>query len=99
MKEMILPSGKKATIKDGKGRDLLNAQRKAKSAEEIAYALLAELTEIEGQKLIYEDILEMDIKDVLALQMEIMGNFQFPQPSISSTSAKQQAGDLEKSKK
>lgn len=99
MKEMILPSGKKATIKDGKGRDLLNAQRKAKSAEEIVYALLAELAEIDGQKLIYEDILEMDIKDVLALQMEIMGNFQFPQPSISSISQKQQAGDLEKSKK
>lgn len=99
MKEMILPSGKKATIKDGKGRDLLEAQRKAKSSEEIAYALLAELAEIEGQKLIYEDILEMDIKDVLALQMEIMGNFQFPQPSISSTSQKQQAGDLERSKK
>lgn len=99
MKEMILPSGKKATIKDGKGRDLLNSQRKAKSAEEIAYALLAELTEIDGQKLIYEDILEMDIKDVLALQMEIMGNFQFPQPSILSTSQKQQDGDLEKSKK
>lgn len=99
MREVILPSGKKATIKDGKGRDLLNAQRKAKSAEEIAYALLAELTEIEGQKLIYEDILEMDIKDVIALQMEIMGNFQFPQPSISSTSQKQQAGGSEKLKK
>lgn len=99
MKELILPSGKKAAIKNGKGRDLLNAQRKAKSPEEIAYALLAELAEIDGQKLAYEDILEMDIKDVLALQIEITGNFQFPQPSISSTSQEQQAGDSEKSKK
>ena len=32
---LTLPSGKTATIKDGKGRDLLNAQRKAKSPEEI----------------------------------------------------------------
>lgn len=99
MKEIILPSGKKATVKDGKGRDLLNAQRKSKSTEEIVYALLAELTEVEGQKLVYEDILDMDLKDVLALQIEVLGNFQFPQPSISSTFAKQQAGESEKSKK
>lgn len=99
MKKITLPSGKQVVIKDGKGRDLLNAQRKAKTAEEIVYALLAELTEIDGQKLIYEDILEMDIKDVLALQMEVLGNFQFPQPSISSISQEQQAGNLERSKK
>lgn len=99
MKEIMLASGKKATIRDGKGRDLLNAQRKAKSPEEITYALLAELIEIEGQRLVYEDVLEMDLKDVLGLQLEIMGNFQLPQPSTSSTSQKQQAGDSEKSKK
>ncbi|MFN3396497.1 MAG: hypothetical protein ACK4Z9_06865 [Thermodesulfovibrionales bacterium] len=99
MKEIVLPSGKRATIKDGKGRDLLNAQRKVKSPEEILYALLAELTEIDGQRLVYEDILEMDLQDVLALQMEIAGNFQFPPPNTLSTLQKQQDGALGRSKK
>lgn len=99
MNEIILPSGKRAVIKEGKGRDLLNAQRKAKSAEEIVYALLAELVEIEGEKLVYEDIFEMNIKDVIVLQAELMGNFQFPQPSTLSFSQKQQAGESEKLKK
>jgi len=99
MKEIILPSGKKATIREGKGKDLLNAQRKARSAEEILYALLAELTEIDGQKLIYEDLLELDLKDVLALQSAVVGDFFSYQPSTLSTSQELQAGESQKSKK
>lgn len=75
-KEVKLPSGKQAIIKDGKGKDLLQAQIKAKNSEEIPYALIAELCEIEGQMLVYEDILEMDLSDVLVLQAEISGKFQ-----------------------
>ena len=69
-KELILSSGKTAVIKDGKGIDLLHAQQNAKTSEEIPYALIAELCEIEGQKLVYEDILELDLPDVLTLQAE-----------------------------
>ncbi len=72
-KTLTLPSGKIATIKDGKGIDLLHAQMKAKSSEEIPYALIAELTEIEGQALVYEDILELDLPDVIELQTAISG--------------------------
>lgn len=75
-KELTLPSGKIAIIEKGKGKDLLQAQMKAKSSDEIPYALIAELTEIDGQKLVYEDILEMDLEDVLALQGEITGKLQ-----------------------
>lgn len=75
-KTLILPSGKTATIKQGKGYDLLQAQMKAKNSEEIPYALIAELAEIDGQALVYEDILEMDLSDVVALQGEISGKFQ-----------------------
>lgn len=75
MKEIKLPSGKKAKIREGKGRDLLNAWRKAKNSDEIVFALIAELVEIEGKKVIYEDLLEMDLKDVIAIQAEVMGNF------------------------
>lgn len=77
-KTLILPSGKTATIRPGKGHDLLQAQMKAKNSEEIPYALIAELSEIDGQALVYEDILEMDLSDVIALQGEISGKFQTP---------------------
>lgn len=75
-KTLTLPSGKVAMIENGKGRDLLQAQMKAKTADEIPYALIAELVEIDGQKLVYEDILELDLEDVIALQAEVSGKLQ-----------------------
>lgn len=75
-KTITLPSGKIATVRQGRGFDLLQAQIKAKTSEEIPYALIAELTEIDGQKLVYEDILELDLTDVIALQAELSGKFQ-----------------------
>lgn len=79
-KTLTLPSGKTAVIRNGKGNDLLQAQMKAKNSEEIPYALIAELAEIDGQALVYEDILEMDLPDVVALQGEISGKFQAAKP-------------------
>ncbi len=67
MKHINLPSGKKAKIDDGKGYHLLQSQRKAKATDEIPYALIAELTEIDGQKLPYEDILQLSLLDVSTL--------------------------------
>lgn len=75
-KILTLPSGKIATFEKGKGKDLLQAQIKAKTSDEIPYALLAELCEIDGQKLVYEDILDLDLEDVIALQAEISGKLQ-----------------------
>ena len=75
-KEITLSDGKIAVIKDGKGRDLLNAQKKAKSSDEIPYVLIAELTEIDGNYLVYEDILELPIADVIQLQEAIGGKLQ-----------------------
>ena len=75
-KEIKLSDGKLAVIKDGKGLDLLNAQKKAKTSDEIPYALIAELTEIDGNYLIYEDILELPIEDVILLQEAIGGKLQ-----------------------
>ena len=72
-KELTLPSGKIAIIKKGKGIDLLNAQKNSNSSDEIPYALIAQLTEIDGQNIVYEDVLEMDLDDVLAIQSEITG--------------------------
>lgn len=75
-KEITLSDGKIAVIKNGKGKDLLNAQKKAKSSDEIPYALIAELTEIDGNYLVYEDILELPIADVIQLQEAIGGKLQ-----------------------
>lgn len=72
-RELILPSGKTAIIKKGRGIDLLNAQKNTNSSDEIPYALIAQLCEIDGQKVVYEDILELDLEDVIALQNEITG--------------------------
>lgn len=75
-KTINLPSGKVAILRNGKGIDLLHAQMKAKTSEEIPYALIAELTEIDGQKLVYEDILDMDLTDVIELQNAISGKLE-----------------------
>ena len=78
MKELTLPSGKIAVIKNGKGKDLFQAQIKAKLPEEIIYALIAELVEIDGAQIVYEDIFEMDLSDVIMLQNEISGKLALP---------------------
>ena len=75
-KTITLPTGKTAIIREGRGFDLLQAQRNAKTSDEIPYALIAELTEVDGQKLVYEDVLELDLEDVIALQTVISGKFQ-----------------------
>ncbi len=54
----------------------ISESMKAKTSEEIPYALIAELVEIDSQKLVYEDILEMELSDVIALQAEISGKLQ-----------------------
>lgn len=86
-KKITLPSGKTATMAQGKGYHLLNAQRTAKDSDSIPYALLAELCEIEGKKVVYEDILEMDLDDVSALLTEFNqkeGKSMTPKQSSSS---------------
>ena len=76
-----LPSGRQALVRKGYGRDLMRAQRAAVDDDPsaVVFALIAELTEIEGRKIVYEDVLEMSLADVLALQGEVVGeNFLLP---------------------
>ncbi len=84
---LILPSGKSATIRKGFGRDLMRAQRVVGVSSDptaVVFALIAELVEIDGEKIVYEDLLAMDLNDVLALQSEVAGaNFQGPPPAPS----------------
>ncbi|MGH7814532.1 MAG: hypothetical protein ACREQI_11105 [Candidatus Binataceae bacterium] len=77
-----LPSGSRAVIRAGRGRDLMRAQRTAAVAggavAAVAMALIAELAVIDNERLVYEDVLELDYRDVLTLEAEILGNFTFP---------------------
>ncbi len=94
-KDITLPSGKTAKIKEGLGKHLRMAQRKAVSPEDITFALISELAQIDGQPIVYEDLDDMPLKDVLMLVSEVAGDFPTRLPSSSSTSQAQQDGATE----
>ncbi len=88
VRSITLPSGRTAAIRKGFGRDLMRAQRAAGTAADdpaaVMFALIAELSEIGGRRIVYEDVLAMELGDVLALQAEVTGaNFQLPPPPPS----------------
>ena len=84
-----LPSGKQAEVRKGKGRDSMRAHRAVAGNAEpmsVSFALIAELAHVDGKPLVYEDILEMDLDDVLALEAEVTGAGEgrenFPEPAV-----------------
>jgi len=84
-----LPSGARAEVRKGHGRDLMRAQRAAAGgdASAVIFALVAEVARVDGRKLVYEDVLEMDLADVMALQAEVIGeNFDRPPQRASQAS-------------
>lgn len=63
-----LPSGKTAVINSFKGRDAMQAQRLAGTdSEKYIPALIVATTTIDGEKVIIEDLEEMDGMDYLKL--------------------------------
>jgi len=70
IKEITLSSGKKAVIKEGKGRDLFWAYRNAGDPSEIVRLLMVRLIEIDSEPLTEDDIDEMSISDAMALVKE-----------------------------
>ena len=77
LKMITLPSGKEAEVRKGKGRDLMRAHRAVAGNPEpmsVSFALIAELVLVEGKVLVYEDILEIDLDDVLTLENELAGS-------------------------
>ena len=84
-----LPSGARAEVRKGHGRDLMRAQRAAAGgdASAVVFALIAEVSCVNGRKIVYEDVLEMDLMDVMALQAEVIGeNFDRPPRRASQDS-------------
>jgi hypothetical protein len=83
-REIKLPSGRTAAIRKGVGRDLMRAHRVTGHNPEptaVTFALIAELTLIDGKSIVFEDVLSMDLADVLSLEAGIVedidqtGNF------------------------
>jgi hypothetical protein len=66
-KEIILSDGRKAVIKDGKGRDLFEAMRLASEPGEISKMLLVRLVEIDGKAITEDDIDELPLPDAVKL--------------------------------
>jgi hypothetical protein len=69
----------------------------------VSFALIAELARIDGKPLVYEDVLEMDLDDVLALEAEVTGAGEvrenFPNPvalrgNTENLSQPRQSSDL-----
>ena len=56
------------------------------------FALIAELARIDGRKIVYEEVLEMELGDVMALQAEVIGeNFDHPPQRVSQASFNQES--------
>ncbi len=95
VRTIALPSGASAAVRKGCGRDLMRAQRVTEGgdATAVVFALIAELAEIDGKPITYEDVLAMDLDDVLALQGEVVGeNFRFPPQGPSPDSSDSDSG-------
>ena len=92
-----LPSGVFVSMRPGKGRDLLAAQRAAgQDTHQIMYGLIASLCTFDGQKKVLEDVLDMPLADVMVLTGRlgsVAGGDFLPSPTApSSTSQPSPAG-------
>jgi hypothetical protein len=72
VKEVALPSGKKATIKPFKGRDIREAQKiSGTDTSLVIFAIIAVTTTIDGNPVTAEELDDMDGMDVF----ELMNSF------------------------
>jgi hypothetical protein len=55
----------------------------------VSFALIAELAQVQGKPLLYEDVLDMDLDDVLTLEAEVSGAGE-SQANFPITAAQQQ---------
>jgi hypothetical protein len=71
LKEVALPSGKIARIKEGKGKDLFWALSNSTGQNDIVKLLIVRLTEIDGKPLTEDNLEELPLADVMTLMREI----------------------------
>jgi hypothetical protein len=69
-KEITLPSGRVARIKEGKGKDLFWALSNSTGQNDIIKLLIVRLTEIDGKPITEDDLEELPLADVMVLMRE-----------------------------
>jgi hypothetical protein len=69
-KEITLPSGRVARIKEGKGKDLFWALSNSTGQNDVVKLLIVRLTEIDGKPITEDDLEELPLADVMALMKE-----------------------------
>jgi hypothetical protein len=69
-KEITLPSGRVARIKEGKGKDLFWALSNSTGQNDIIKLLIVRLTEIDGKPITEDDLEELSLADVMLLMRE-----------------------------
>lgn len=78
-REIILPSGAKATIEPFKGKHVRVAQLMAdKDTSKYMYAIIAQIVKIDGQGITMEDLDDMPGADTLSLMGEFGEGFTSP---------------------
>jgi hypothetical protein len=70
LKELTLPSGRIAKIKEGKGKDLFWALSNSTGQNDIIKLLIVRLTEIDGKPIKEDDLEELSLADVMTLMKE-----------------------------
>jgi len=70
VKEITLPSGRSARIKEGKGKDLFWALSNSTGQNDIIKLLIVRLTEIDGKPITEDDLEELSLADVMTLMKE-----------------------------
>jgi hypothetical protein len=82
---VTLPSGKLAEFRSPSGRDVRLARRHCNPATDdigFAYAVIAQVTMIDGKPIVMEDVDEMSMDDVSVLTKEVLaGNSSTPETS------------------
>jgi len=69
-KEITLPSGRIARIKEGKGKDLFWALSNSTGQNDVIKLLIVRLAEIDGKPLTEDDLEELPLADVMVLIRE-----------------------------
>ena len=69
-KEITLPSGRIARIKEGKGKDLFWALSNSTGQNDVIKLLIVRLTEIDGKPITEDDLEELPLADVMTLMKE-----------------------------
>lgn len=83
MTTLTLSDGRLAQLREAKGRDLLAATKLTDDPSALSLALGAQVLTIDGDPVLFEDLLEWPLRDVVAVQavvVEQLGALPTPAP-------------------